>query len=39
LATEADDIRGSFAAHGLTERQSRADGEWVAISFATEPTP
>jgi ribosomal protein L11 methyltransferase len=39
LAAEADDVRGAFAAHGLTERLSRADGEWVAISFATEPSP
>jgi len=39
LAAEADDVRESFAVHGLTERLSRDDGEWVAISFATEPTP
>jgi ribosomal protein L11 methyltransferase len=39
LAPEAEDIRGAFAEHGLTERLSRADGEWVAISFAIEPSP
>ena len=39
LAPEAEDVRGAFAEHGLTERLSRADGEWVAISFAIEPSP
>lgn len=39
LAPEAEDVRGAFAEHGLTQRLSRADGEWVAISFAIEPSP
>jgi ribosomal protein L11 methyltransferase len=37
LATEADEIREAFARHGLTERLSRADGDWTAISFAAAP--
>jgi ribosomal protein L11 methyltransferase len=33
LATEAEGARRAFAAHGLTERLSRAEGDWTAISF------
>jgi ribosomal protein L11 methyltransferase len=35
LAGEAEDARRAFAKHGLTERLSRAEGDWVAISFTT----
>jgi ribosomal protein L11 methyltransferase len=34
LAAEAADARRAFARHGLTERLSRSEGDWVAISFA-----
>ena len=30
LAAEAEDARGAFAEHGLTERLSRAEGDWIA---------
>ena len=39
LAAEAEDARRAFAKHGLTERLSRAEGDWVAISFAAGPNP
>jgi ribosomal protein L11 methyltransferase len=35
LAGEAEDARRAFAGHGLTERLSRAEGDWMAISFTT----
>jgi ribosomal protein L11 methyltransferase len=34
LAAETEGARRTFAAHGLSERCSRAEGDWVAISFA-----
>ncbi len=34
LPSEAEEARAAFARHGLTERLSRADGDWAAISFA-----
>ncbi|HSF02369.1 MAG TPA: 50S ribosomal protein L11 methyltransferase [Solirubrobacterales bacterium] len=37
LAGEAEEARAAFAKHGLTERFSRADGDWIAISFAAGP--
>jgi len=36
LAGEAADARRAFAGHGLSERLSRSEGDWVAISFAAE---
>ena len=36
LAAEADDARRAFATHGLRERRSRSEGDWVAIHFAAE---
>jgi len=38
LAGEAEDARRAFARHGLTERLSRAEGDWMAISFTTAST-
>jgi ribosomal protein L11 methyltransferase len=35
LAGEAEDARRAFARHGLAERLSRAEGDWMAISFTT----
>jgi ribosomal protein L11 methyltransferase len=35
LVSEAEEAREAFAKRGLTERASRADGEWAAISFTT----
>jgi ribosomal protein L11 methylase PrmA len=35
LAGEAEDARRAFARHGLTQRLSRAEGDWMAISFTT----
>jgi ribosomal protein L11 methyltransferase len=35
LAGEAEGVRRAFACHGLTQRLSRAEGDWMAISFAT----
>jgi ribosomal protein L11 methyltransferase len=35
LAREAESARRAFAGHGLTERLSRREGDWTAISFAT----
>jgi ribosomal protein L11 methyltransferase len=34
LAAEAEDVRRAFARHGLAQRLSRAEGDWIAISFA-----
>jgi ribosomal protein L11 methyltransferase len=39
LAAEGEDASRAFARHGLTERSTRAEGDWIAISFATEPMP
>jgi ribosomal protein L11 methyltransferase len=36
LAAEAEDARSAFATRGLAERDSRSEGDWVAISFAAE---
>jgi hypothetical protein len=38
LAAEAEDARRAFVRHGLTERLSRAEGDWMAISFTTAST-
>jgi ribosomal protein L11 methyltransferase len=38
LSAEAEEARRAFATHGLAERLSRADGDWVAILF-TSGTP
>jgi ribosomal protein L11 methyltransferase len=38
LAGEVEDARRAFARHGLTERLSRAEGDWMAISFTTGST-
>jgi ribosomal protein L11 methyltransferase len=35
LAEEAEEARSAFARHGLTERLSRTEGDWMAISFTT----